>query len=152
MNTQEIARPISRGPYPYKGARIVRRVTGILPAPGPHAGATFTLTVFEDMASKGYKSGYEAVPQRWYEIRRAAIGNSPRARWCWGFSGRRFDSPLALLEDALKQLLADGATITEDTLPAVRAPQRYDYCTHPDQEWCDCDWCRTLRTSPAVGA
>ncbi len=22
------------------------------------------------------------------------------------------------------------------------APKRSDHCTHPDQEWCDCDWCR----------
>lgn len=22
---------------------------------------------------------------------------------------------------------------------------RNDHCTHPDQKWCDCDWCRLLR-------
>jgi hypothetical protein len=24
-------------------------------------------------------------------------------------------------------------------------PQRFDHCTHPDQTFCDCDWCRFLR-------
>ncbi len=23
--------------------------------------------------------------------------------------------------------------------------QRDDHCTHPNQEWCDCDWCRLVR-------
>lgn len=23
-------------------------------------------------------------------------------------------------------------------------PQRFDHCTHPDQTFCDCDWCRFL--------
>jgi hypothetical protein len=23
---------------------------------------------------------------------------------------------------------------------------RNDHCTHPEQAWCDCDWCRYLRT------
>lgn len=22
---------------------------------------------------------------------------------------------------------------------------RFDHCTHPDQTWCDCDWCRVVR-------
>lgn len=22
--------------------------------------------------------------------------------------------------------------------------KREDHCTHPDQKWCDCDWCRFL--------
>lgn len=25
---------------------------------------------------------------------------------------------------------------------------RYEYCTHPNQEWCDCDWCRLVRQHP----
>ena len=27
---------------------------------------------------------------------------------------------------------------------AILAEYR-DHCTHPDQDWCDCDWCRILR-------
>lgn len=23
--------------------------------------------------------------------------------------------------------------------------RRSDHCTHPNQAWCDCDWCRLLR-------
>lgn len=23
--------------------------------------------------------------------------------------------------------------------------KRQDHCTHPEQKWCDCDWCRFLR-------
>ena len=23
--------------------------------------------------------------------------------------------------------------------------RRDDHCTHPNQEWCDCDWCRLGR-------
>ena len=22
---------------------------------------------------------------------------------------------------------------------------RDDHCTHPEQTWCDCDWCRVVR-------
>ena len=22
---------------------------------------------------------------------------------------------------------------------------RNDHCTHPEQAWCDCDWCRVVR-------
>lgn len=22
---------------------------------------------------------------------------------------------------------------------------RKDHCTHPEQQWCDCDWCRIVR-------
>lgn len=22
--------------------------------------------------------------------------------------------------------------------------RREEHCTHPDQEWCDCDWCRLV--------
>ena len=28
-----------------------------------------------------------------------------------------------------------------DHEPAIRAL----HCTHPDQDWCDCDWCRHVR-------
>lgn len=28
---------------------------------------------------------------------------------------------------------------------------RFDHCTHPDQEFCDCDWCRLLRAEDARG-
>lgn len=38
----------------------------------------------------------------------------------------------------------DGFTIP----PAPRKPAREDHCTHPEQDFCDCDWCRVLRTSP----
>jgi hypothetical protein len=24
-------------------------------------------------------------------------------------------------------------------------PTRDEHCTHPDQAWCDCDWCRVVR-------
>jgi len=36
----------------------------------------------------------------------------------------------------------DGFTIP----PAgPREPARADHCTHPGQDWCDCDWCRVVR-------
>lgn len=34
------------------------------------------------------------------------------------------------------------------TIP-TREPSRVDHCTHPEQAWCDCDWCRYLRGSAA---
>ena len=35
------------------------------------------------------------------------------------------------------------------TIPAPsREPRREDHCTHPEQGWCDCDWCRLLRAKP----
>lgn len=24
-------------------------------------------------------------------------------------------------------------------------PIRAEYCSHPNQSWCDCDWCRYVR-------
>ena len=30
--------------------------------------------------------------------------------------------------------------------------ERADHCTHPEQTWCDCDWCRYLREHPEVTA
>jgi hypothetical protein len=33
------------------------------------------------------------------------------------------------------------------TIPAPKAPAREDHCTHPGQKWCDCDWCRVVRTA-----
>jgi hypothetical protein len=30
--------------------------------------------------------------------------------------------------------------------------KRDDHCTHPNQNWCDCDWCRYLRNDPPDGA
>ena len=24
--------------------------------------------------------------------------------------------------------------------------ERHEYCTHPEQDFCDCDWCRVVRT------
>lgn len=27
--------------------------------------------------------------------------------------------------------------------------KREDHCTHPEQEWCDCDWCRLVRADQA---
>ena len=46
----------------------------------------------------------------------------------------------------------DGATFEfEDgfTIPpaARKAPTREDHCTHPEQDWCDCDWCRVVRVA-----
>jgi len=32
--------------------------------------------------------------------------------------------------------------------PIVEIPAphvRETYCTHPNQAWCDCDWCRVVR-------
>jgi hypothetical protein len=28
---------------------------------------------------------------------------------------------------------------------------RNAHCTHPEQAWCDCDWCRTIRDDEAQG-
>lgn len=29
---------------------------------------------------------------------------------------------------------------------AIRARnRRFQHCTHPEQPWCDCDWCRVVR-------
>jgi hypothetical protein len=35
------------------------------------------------------------------------------------------------------------------TIPPAtpREPVREDHCTHPEQGWCDCDWCRVVRVS-----
>ena len=27
---------------------------------------------------------------------------------------------------------------------------REDHCTHPDQTWCDCDWCRVIRAQASA--
>jgi hypothetical protein len=38
----------------------------------------------------------------------------------------------------------DGFTIPP---AAPKEPSREDHCTHPEQNWCDCDWCRVVRVS-----
>jgi hypothetical protein len=38
----------------------------------------------------------------------------------------------------------DGFTIPP---ASSRKPAREDHCTHPEQDWCDCDWCRVVRAS-----
>ena len=30
--------------------------------------------------------------------------------------------------------------------------ERWRHCTHPEQDWCDCDWCRLIRTRADNGA
>ena len=30
--------------------------------------------------------------------------------------------------------------------------KREDHCTHPEQTWCDCDWCRVIRANDEVAA
>ena len=27
----------------------------------------------------------------------------------------------------------------------LREVTREDYCSHPERDWCDCDWCRYMR-------
>ena len=29
----------------------------------------------------------------------------------------------------------------------AQAMTRDDHCTHPEQTWCDCDWCRIVRAA-----
>ena len=30
---------------------------------------------------------------------------------------------------------------------ASQAMTRDEHCTHPEQTWCDCDWCRVVRAA-----
>lgn len=30
--------------------------------------------------------------------------------------------------------------------------KREEHCTHPEQDWCDCDWCRFIRAEGAKRA
>jgi len=53
----------------------------------------------------------------------------------------------------------DGGTLhfrEQFVIPAAapREPRREDHCTHPGQDWCECDWCRHLRAKakPALDA
>jgi hypothetical protein len=71
-----------------QGARVECDDEGVIPT-GPNAGQTYAIRLWLGMASRGYRSGYEAIPHRWLEIsHRDASGK--RVRHAWSYSGRRF--------------------------------------------------------------
>jgi hypothetical protein len=61
----------------------------------------------------------------------------------WSIYAKRFDWFVSA-PDGAEFEFEDGFTIP----PARRkAASREDHCTHPEQHWCDCDWCRVVRMS-----
>lgn len=76
------------------------------------------------MAQAAYQSGRNAVGHRYSAA--AALRQDAT------ISTELFDR----LMDGYRRWLVDG-------VPTDAAPNTRDqHCTHPQQAWCDCDWCR----------
>ena len=84
-------------------ARIVVSHSGILPI-GEFAGKKFTIRLYEGLASKGFRSGYERKPHRWVEVT-AFDSHKAYYRRVNTYSGKRYDQAERDFEDAVISIL-----------------------------------------------
>ena len=103
---------------PYKGARVERRTSGLIPS-GPWQDRRVTFTLWTGHKSHGFRSDYQALPCRWYTLK----VEGERLQ-CWTYTGKRYakglehyDRNTADFSDACRKL---GATDLADDAEALR--------------------------------
>ena len=52
----------------------------------------------------------------------------------------------------IQTIVSRRAFTDEQLAEHIARYRRNQYCTHPEQAWCDCDWCRVVRAQPSASA
>lgn len=107
--------------YPHESATRMRQVVYQIPATAqadPEVfGGTVTLTLWDGLASDGYKTDYQRRPVRWVEVYTCRADGSRYLRECFRYAGKRYDKADAELLawgrylEKVGAVLPGGATI-----------------------------------------
>jgi hypothetical protein len=139
---------MSRSVHPHQSARVERMASGLIPS-GPHTGKPVTITLYSGLASAGWKTEYNRVPKRWYEITAPEVKDERGRGWrqCWSFSGIRYEAAADLFDRDLREL-----ALTLNVGAAVSESEACPRCGSPESP-CDCpDGMEGYEISPKDGS
>ena len=81
---------MSRHTSPYKGATCIRTIDATITAECENKGAYAIVSLYDGLASHGWRTGYERIPKRWLTLRVTRDGKV-LVKQCWSYSGARWD-------------------------------------------------------------
>jgi hypothetical protein len=84
------------------------RVLAYAHAKSPDGTRSATFAVYDTNASRGYQTGYAAVPTAWYAVDAPGV-----VRRCWRYSGARYRRALTDYAAAVAEVRAAGWSVTE---------------------------------------